>query len=137
VVAVRRRAESLTPREREVLALVFGGLLNKQVGHPLGVVERTVKAHRARVMRKMGAGSLAELVRLAERIGVKAPPLAGAALVPKPHPHPSGVPFPGLYLPAAMAPPLPGRAGLQRRTRPTTLPFAFAAFPPRYARPHP
>jgi FixJ family two-component response regulator len=74
VVAIRGRAESLTSREREVLALVVGGLLNKQVGRRLGVVERTVKAHRARVMRKMGARSLAELVRMAQKIGVNAPP---------------------------------------------------------------
>jgi FixJ family two-component response regulator len=62
---IRRRAESLSPRERQVMGLVVGGLLNKQVGHRLGVTEKTVKAHRARVMRKMRADSLAELVRLA------------------------------------------------------------------------
>jgi FixJ family two-component response regulator len=71
---IRRRAESLSPREREVLPLVVSGLLNKQTGHKLGVTEKTVKAHRAQVMRKMRADSLAELVRLAERIGVRAAP---------------------------------------------------------------
>jgi FixJ family two-component response regulator len=64
----RRRAAALSPREQEVMALIVQGLLNKQVGHRLGVTEKTVKVHRARVMSKMGAGSLAELVRLAGRI---------------------------------------------------------------------
>jgi FixJ family two-component response regulator len=61
----RHRAARLSSREREVMALVVSGMLNKQVGHQLGVTERTVKAHRARVMHKMGAASLADLVRLA------------------------------------------------------------------------
>jgi FixJ family two-component response regulator len=56
---------SLTSREREVFALITTGLLNKQVGAELGTTERTVKAHRARVMSKMGADSLADLVRMA------------------------------------------------------------------------
>jgi FixJ family two-component response regulator len=56
---------SLTSREREVFALITTGLLNKQVGAELGTTERTVKAHRASVMSKMGAGSLADLVRMA------------------------------------------------------------------------
>ena len=67
------RLATLTPREREVLALVVSGRLNKQVATQLGTAEKTIKVHRARVMEKMGAGSLAELVRLAERAGV-APP---------------------------------------------------------------
>jgi FixJ family two-component response regulator len=71
---IRRRAESLSPREREVMELVVSGLLNKQVGHRLGVTEKTVKAHRAQVMRKMGVHSLAELVRLAGRIGITPSP---------------------------------------------------------------
>jgi FixJ family two-component response regulator len=68
--ALRRRAEALSPRQREVLALVVRGLLNKQVARQLGVTERTVKAHRAEVMHKMGADSLAELVRMAARLGI-------------------------------------------------------------------
>ena len=70
VAAVRRRVESLTPREREVFDPFFKGMLNKQVAHALGNAEKTVKVHRARVMRKMGADSLAELVRLALKAGV-------------------------------------------------------------------
>jgi FixJ family two-component response regulator len=77
VSAIRRRAASLTPREREVLELVVCGLLNKQIGQRLGVVEKTVKVHRAQVMRKMEAGSLAELVRMAGKLGI-APPHATA-----------------------------------------------------------
>jgi FixJ family two-component response regulator len=68
--AVRGRLDSLTAREREVLHLVVAGLLNKQIGHRLGVVVRTVKEHRARVMQKMQAGSVAALVRLAAQAGV-------------------------------------------------------------------
>jgi FixJ family two-component response regulator len=70
---IRRRAQTLSPREREVMALVVSGRLNKQTGHQLGVSEKTVKAHRARVMEKMQAGSLADLVRMAEKIGVTSP----------------------------------------------------------------
>jgi FixJ family two-component response regulator len=71
---IRQRAASLSPREREVMALVVTGMLNKHVGQQLGVTEKTVKVHRAQVMRKMQAASLAELVRLAEKIGLPAPP---------------------------------------------------------------
>ena len=71
VAAIRQRAESLSPREREVMALVVDGMANKETGSQLGVTEKTVKVHRARVMRKMQADSLAELVRLAEKIGIK------------------------------------------------------------------
>ena len=68
--AIRARVDSLTPRERQVLALVVGGFLNKQIGAELGATEKTIKVHRGRVMHKMRAGSLAELVRLAEKAGV-------------------------------------------------------------------
>lgn len=68
---LRRRYELLTPRERQVLVLVTGGLLNKQIGHELGTGEKTIKVHRARVMDKMRADSLASLVAMAERLGVR------------------------------------------------------------------
>ena len=63
--------ESLTPREREVMALVVSGLLNKQVGGELGISEITVKAHRGQVMRKMKADSLPDLVTMAARLGLR------------------------------------------------------------------
>ena len=62
------RYESLTPREREVMLLVVSGLLNKQVGAKLGISEITVKAHRGKLMQKMGADSLADLVRMSIRL---------------------------------------------------------------------
>jgi FixJ family two-component response regulator len=65
---------SLTPREREVMELVVTGLLNKQVGGELGISEITVKAHRGQVMRKMKADSLADLVTMAQRLGVRPAP---------------------------------------------------------------
>jgi FixJ family two-component response regulator len=67
--AAQRRMKTLTPRECEVMALVVRGLLNKQIAFELGTVEKTVKVHRARVMEKMKVRSLAELVRLSERLG--------------------------------------------------------------------
>lgn len=67
---IRRRYDNLTPREREVLALVITGMLNKQIAFELGTVEKTIKVHRARVMDKMGASSVAELVRIAEKVGI-------------------------------------------------------------------
>jgi RNA polymerase sigma factor (sigma-70 family) len=67
---IQRRLESLTPREREVMTLVVRGLLNKQIAFELGTVEKTVKVHRSRVIEKMEVESLAELVRIAERVGV-------------------------------------------------------------------
>jgi FixJ family two-component response regulator len=70
--AVRDCYASLTPREREVMALVVSGLLNKQVGGELGISEITVKAHRGQVMRKMKAESLADLVTMAASLGVRA-----------------------------------------------------------------
>jgi FixJ family two-component response regulator len=68
------RLHSLTPREREVMAGVVAGKLNKQIAAELGTVEKTVKVHRARVMDKMGVNSVAELVRVAERLGLSAWP---------------------------------------------------------------
>lgn len=67
---LRSRYATLSPREREVMALVVSGLLNKQIAGELRISEITVKAHRGKVMRKMGAGSLADLVKMAERLGV-------------------------------------------------------------------
>ena len=70
---VLTRVKLLTPRETEVFALVVTGMLNKQIAAELGIGEKTVKVHRARVMEKMRAGSVAELVRLADRAGVIVP----------------------------------------------------------------
>ena len=72
VAEVRDRMATLTPREAAVFALVVTGMLNKQIGAELGIAEKTVKVHRARVMEKMQAGSLAELVRLADEGSVMA-----------------------------------------------------------------
>lgn len=66
---LRGRYESLTPREREVMELVVSGLLNKQVAAELGINEGTVKVHRGQVMQKMQAASLADLVRMTEKLG--------------------------------------------------------------------
>ena len=70
IAEIRRRLSTLTPREREVLCHVLAGQLNKQAAADLGIVEKTIKVHRARVMEKMGASSLAELVTMAARIGI-------------------------------------------------------------------
>jgi len=67
---LQRRDATLTPREREVMALIVRGFMNKQVGAMLGTVEKTIKVHRARVIEKMGVESLAELVRAAEKLGM-------------------------------------------------------------------
>jgi FixJ family two-component response regulator len=69
---LRDRYASLTPRERQVMALVVSGLLNKQVGGELGISEITVKAHRGQVMQKMKADSVADLVKMAGRLGLAA-----------------------------------------------------------------
>jgi FixJ family two-component response regulator len=71
--ALRSRFASLTSREREVMARVVAGLLNKQVGAQLGMSETTVKIHRHQVMEKMGAGSLPELVRMADKLAITVP----------------------------------------------------------------
>lgn len=71
---IERRLATLTPREREVMVHVVAGKLNKQIAADLGTVEKTVKVHRARVLRKMQARSLADLVRFAERAGIVGPP---------------------------------------------------------------
>ncbi len=71
----KRRVESLTPREYEVLVLVAAGMLNKQIAYDLEMSENTVKTHRARIMRKMKVESLADLVRLTEKAGI--PPHKG------------------------------------------------------------
>jgi FixJ family two-component response regulator len=68
---LRARLDTLTPREREVFRLVVSGMLNKQVAFDLGITEKTIKVHRARVMQKMGAPSLADLVRFAEKLGLR------------------------------------------------------------------
>jgi FixJ family two-component response regulator len=70
---LHNRYGSLTPREREVMGLVVAGLLNKQIAGELGTSETTVKIHRHQVMEKMSAGSLAELVRMADRLGIPTP----------------------------------------------------------------
>ena len=68
---IQDRLKSLTPREYEVFTLITTGLLNKQVAHELGTAEKTIKVHRARIMEKMHCESLAQLVRLAEKAGIR------------------------------------------------------------------
>ncbi len=71
VAAIRRRLATLTPREREVLEGVVAGRLNKQIAGDLGAALKTIKIHRGRMMEKMGADSVAELVRQADRVGIR------------------------------------------------------------------
>jgi FixJ family two-component response regulator len=71
--ALRTRYHSLTPRESEVFPLVTCGLLNKQIAAELGASEKTIKVHRAHVMHKMNAGSLADLIRMAEKLQIGSP----------------------------------------------------------------
>ena len=67
---LRGRYQALTPREREVMAHIVTGMLNKQIAHELGTTEKTIKVHRGHLMQKMGVKSLADLVRTAERFGI-------------------------------------------------------------------
>jgi RNA polymerase sigma factor (sigma-70 family) len=70
---IQRCVDTLTPRERDVMALVVTGMLNKQIATALGTSEKTVKVHRARVMQKMRVSSVAQLVLLAEKVGLSVP----------------------------------------------------------------
>ena len=78
--SIRDRYASLSPRERQVMALVVRGLVNRQVGSELFITEITVKVHRGNVMRKMGADSLADLVNMAATLGLASPRKAGTEL---------------------------------------------------------
>jgi FixJ family two-component response regulator len=73
MAALRRRFDALTPRQRDVMAHMVAGLLNKQIAAELGTSEATVKTHRQHVMAKMGAGSLAALIRMADTLGLLPP----------------------------------------------------------------
>jgi FixJ family two-component response regulator len=84
ISGLRASYESLTARERDVMKLVVAGMLNKQIGLKLGISEITVKAHRGNVMRKMGAPSLAALVTMAARLGLRE---ADIGVIPPDAPH--------------------------------------------------
>ncbi|HUL97739.1 MAG TPA: response regulator transcription factor [Usitatibacter sp.] len=79
VAELRRRFDELTPREREIMPLLILGRLNKQIAGELGVSEATVKVHRGQVMRKMGARTLPELLRMGDRLGLSTPAKPPAA----------------------------------------------------------
>ena len=79
LAVMRRRFNRLTPREREVFALIVAGLRNKQAAWMLGISEVTLQVHRGQIMRKMSAGSFAELVRMAATLGIAPPKLPGVA----------------------------------------------------------
>jgi FixJ family two-component response regulator len=74
--SIMARLSQLSPREREVLEQVLQGRLNKQIAYELGIAEKTVKAHRGRVMEKMEAGTVAELVHMCDSVGLEFPQLA-------------------------------------------------------------
>ena len=76
---IKAKVGTLTPREREVLSHVVAGRLNKQIAADLGTVEKTVKVHRGRMMEKLGVRTVADLVRLAEKVGVQISQILGAA----------------------------------------------------------
>ena len=71
VSSLRGKFETLSPRGQEVMAYVTGGLMNKQIAHEIGITENTIKVHRGNAMRKMGAKSVADLVRMADLLGVR------------------------------------------------------------------
>ena len=71
ILEIRRRIERLTLRENEILGYIITGMLNKQIAFELGIAEKTVKVHRGRIMEKLCVASVAELVRLAEKAGIK------------------------------------------------------------------
>ncbi|MEZ4386361.1 MAG: response regulator transcription factor [Candidatus Krumholzibacteriia bacterium] len=73
IAEIQARLDRLTPRERQVMELVITGILNKQIASELGTGEKTIKVHRSRVMEKMEARSVAELVKLAARVGIEGP----------------------------------------------------------------
>jgi FixJ family two-component response regulator len=75
---MQSRFETLTPREREVMILVSAGFMNKQIAAEIGLAEITVKIHRGRIMKKMGARSLAELVRMSEALGIQSAKRSGS-----------------------------------------------------------
>jgi FixJ family two-component response regulator len=71
LASIKDRMSRLTPREREVLTHVIAGRLNKQIAADLGTVEKTIKLHRGRMMQKVGVRTVADLVRIAERVGIR------------------------------------------------------------------